>query len=146
MEGQGSSAAADIADRLHSAAIHILRRLRVEDSRSGLSSPQLSALSVIVFGGPITIGDLAAAEQVRPPTISRLVRILEGEGLAKRAPDPDDARVQRISATPKGRRLLQEGRGRRVRHLADQIDRLPAADRRALDRAVDVLARLARPE
>jgi DNA-binding MarR family transcriptional regulator len=135
----------EIADRLHSAAIHLLRRLRVEDERSGLTSPQLSALTVVVFGGPITVGDLARAEQVRPPTISRLVQGLEGEGLVARERDPDDARVQRITATPKGRRLLQEGRARRVERLAKQIAELPARQRQALFGAVEVLELLTRP-
>jgi len=135
----------EVADRLHSAAIHLLRRLRVEDERSGLTSPQLSALSVIVFGGPITVGDLARAEQVRPPTISRLVQGLEGEGLVARERDPDDARVQRITATPEGRRLLQEGRVRRVERLAKQIAELPARRRQALFGAVEVLELLTRP-
>jgi len=146
--GQGKPGAAEleVADRLHSAAIHLLRRLRVEDEQSGLSSPQLSALSVIVFGGPITMGDLAIAEQVRPPTISRLVQYLESEALVKRKRDTDDARVQRVIATAKGKRLLQEGRERRVARLAEQISRLPAAQRRSLVRTVSILERLARPE
>ncbi|MDQ3996553.1 MAG: hypothetical protein M3303_05995, partial [Gemmatimonadota bacterium] len=70
-------AATELADRLHSAAIHLLRRLRREDARTGLSGPRLSALSVVVFAGPLTLGELAAAEQVRPPTMTRLVRALE---------------------------------------------------------------------
>jgi hypothetical protein len=68
------------ADRLHSAAIHLLRRLRREDAKSGLSAPRLSALSVLVFGGPLTLGELANAEQVRPPTMTRLVTALEADG------------------------------------------------------------------
>ncbi len=148
MGGQGKPGAAEleVADRLHSAAIHLLRRLRVEDEQSGLSSPQLSALSVIVFGGPITMGDLAIAEQVRPPTISRLVQYLESEALVKRKRDTDDARVQRVIATAKGKRLLQQGRERRVARLAEQISRLPAAQRRSLVRTVSILERLTRPE
>ena len=136
----------EIADRLHSAAIHILRRLRVEDESSGLTGPQLSALSVIVFAGPITIGELAAAEQVRPPTISRLLKGLDSQGLVSRERDPEDARVQRISATARGRRLLQQGRARRVERLADQIARLPERRRRSLEHAVQILEELSRPE
>ena len=135
----------EVADRLHSAAIHLLRRLRVEDEQSGLSGPQLSALSVIVFGGPITMGDLATAEQVRPPTISRLVKDLESEDLVKRKRDAEDARVQRVIATARGKRLLQQGRERRVSRLAEQISRLPAAQRRSLVRTVSILECLTRP-
>ena len=91
-----------LAERLHSAAIHLLRRLRAEDDASGLTAPRLSALSVLVFGGPRTVGELARAEQVRAPTISRLVAGLERDGLVRRERDPDDARVQRIRATRAG--------------------------------------------
>src|SRR3712207_2008290 len=82
-----------VADRLHSAAIHLLRRLRRADEASGLSGPKLSALSVIVYGGPITLGDLAAAEQVRPPTMTRIVRELEAAGLIRRSADSEDRRI-----------------------------------------------------
>src|SRR4029453_19459180 len=101
------------ADRLHSAAIPLLRRLRREDSKSGLSAPRLSALSVIVFGGPLTLGELANAEQVRPPTMTRLVSALEDAGLVARVADPEDKRLTRIRATAKGRALLFPGRAPR---------------------------------
>src|SRR4051812_34314338 len=92
------SAAADLADRLHSAAIHLLRRLRREDDASGLPAPHLSALSVIVFGGPITLGALATAEQVRPPTMTRVIAALERQGLLTRESSEDDRRVIRVKA------------------------------------------------
>lgn len=136
----------DIADRLHSAAIHLLRRLRVEDAVSGLTAPRLSALSVIVFGGAITLGDLAAAEQVSPPTVSRLVRDLEAEGLVRVHAAAEDARVRRVEATAKGRHLLREGRTRRVSRLARDLEALPERDRDTLARAVDILERLLLPE
>ena len=103
-----------LADRLHSAAIHLLRRLRTQDDASGLTAPRLSALSVLVFRGPVTLGELAAAEQVRPPTITRLIRDLERDGLVRRRADPADRRVQRVQATSAGVKLLHEGRARRV--------------------------------
>lgn len=134
------------ADRLHSAAIHLLRRLRSEDAAAGLSAPRLSALSVIVFSPhPPTLGELAEAEQVRPPTISRLVKELEAEGLVERLPDPDDRRVQRLRATAEGRRLLHEGRRRRVAVLARDLERLPPADLEVLEAAADLLEHLALP-
>jgi len=136
----------ELADRLHSAAIHLLRKLRSEDRASGLSAPRLSALSVIVFAGPVTMGELAAAEQVRPPTISRLVKDLERLGLVTRKLDPRDERVQRISATAKGRRLLQQGRKRRVSKLAAELAQLSPEERRALTESVTLLERLALPE
>jgi len=134
-----------IADRLHSAAIHLLRKLRQEDALSGLTAPRLSALSVIVFGGPLTLGALADAEQVRPPTITRLVQALEREGLVERVPDPDDGRIHRVRATAEGRRLLEEGRARRVETLAADVAALPQRQQRLLGEAVALLERLALP-
>jgi len=132
----------ETADRLHSAAIHLLRRLRREDDASGLGAPRLSALSVIVFAGPITLGDLAAAEQVRPPTMTRLVAALEAAGLVTRAADPDDGRVVRIEATSAGKRVMQEGRERRVVELARELGALPEKDVALLARALDVLEKV----
>ena len=132
-------AAEQTADRLHSAAIHLLRRLRREDTKSGLSAPRLSALSVVVFGGPMTLGELANAEQVRPPTMTRLVSALEDEGLVAREPDADDGRLTRIRATPKGRTLLMKGRARRVAALTAEVRALERQDRDLVERAVTIL-------
>jgi DNA-binding MarR family transcriptional regulator len=128
-----------IADRLHSAAIHLLRRLRREDATTGLSAPRLSALSVVVFGGPLTLGELANAEQVRPPTMTRLVSALEDEGLVAREADPDDKRLTRIRATQKGRTLLSRGRARRVAALTAEVRGLEPGERAELTRALGIL-------
>lgn len=128
-----------LADRLHSAAIHLLRRLRRHDAAAGLSAPRLSALSVVVFAGPLTLGELAAAEQVRPPTMTRLVSALESLGLVVREADADDGRLTRIRATPRGRALLMRGRARRVAALTEQLRALEPADRAALDGALRTL-------
>jgi len=114
----------EAADRFHSAAIHALRHVRREDPATGVPPAQLSALSVLVFGGPRPLGLLAAAEQVRPPTMTRIVQALEAAGLVRRARDPHDARVHRLHATAKGRRVMQRGRERRVANLATLLDRL----------------------
>ena len=99
-----------VADRLHSAALHLLRRLREQDDALGISPPRLSALSVVVYAGPIGIGALATAEGVTAPTMSRLVDGLERDGLVTREPDPTDARGVLVRATPKGSRTLYRGR------------------------------------
>ena len=114
----------DAADCFHSAAIHALRHVRREDSATGVPPAQLSALSVLVFGGARTLGELAAAEQVRPPTMTRIVQGLEAAGLVRRARDREDGRVHRLHATPKGRRVMQRGRERRVENLAALLGRL----------------------
>lgn len=131
-----------VADRLHSTAIHLLRRVRKQDLASGEGPARLSALSVLVFGGPMALGQLAAAEQVKPPTMTRIVAGLERSGLAKRIPDLSDARRVRINATPEGTRLLQRGRKMRIEYLAKQLDGLTAEDLAALDEAVEILARM----
>jgi DNA-binding MarR family transcriptional regulator len=133
-----------VANRLHSAAIHLLRRVRTADDSMGLSGPAASALSVVVFGGPITLGALAAAENVRPPSITRLVRDLEAAGLVKRAADDADRRVQRVRATAKGRRILEAGRARRVAALTAALERLPSAELRTLEAAVLILEGIVR--
>jgi DNA-binding MarR family transcriptional regulator len=130
-----SAALLRLADRLHSAAIHLLRRLRLEDAAAGLTAPRLSALSVLVFRGPATLSELAAAEQVRPPTMTRLVQGLERDGLVNRRADPADRRVSRIEATPRGKALLTAGRARRVRRLARDLARLSPTDRELVARA-----------
>jgi DNA-binding MarR family transcriptional regulator len=136
---QAPPAARAIADRLHSAAIHLLRRLRVEDKAIGLSGPRASALSVIVFRGPIAMGALAEAEQVRPPTITRLVASLEGAGLVRRFSDRGDGRVQLVEATPAGRRLLDKGRARRVERLMSGITQLTFEEQALLGRAAELM-------
>lgn len=142
--GQPGHADQALADQLHSAAIHLLRRLRRQDAVSGLSGPRLSALSVVVFGGPIALGDLAAAEQVRAPTMTRLVQALERGGYVRRERDSQDRRLVRIVATPRGRTLLLEGRSRRVEHLAQRVALLSAKERAELARGADLLDALAR--
>jgi len=107
----------DAADQLHSAAIHLLRRLRVRDRESGIGPAQLSALSVLVFGGPRSLGELAEAEQVRAPTMSRIVSGLERAGLIERHVT-EDRRRRRLQATAQGTKILWEGRQRRVESLA----------------------------
>ena len=128
-----------VADRLHSAAIHLLRRVRKQDVASGEGPARLSALSVLVFGGPRTLGELAAAEQVKPPTMTRIAAGLARSRLAEIAADPDDARRMQIRATAKGTRLLQKARDRRIAELASQVEKLPPAKLAALDDAVEIL-------
>src|SRR5712692_7303143 len=131
----------ETADRLHSAAIHLLRRLRVRDRESGVGPAQLSALSVLVFGGPRSLGELADAEQVRPPTMSRIVAGLERAGLVKRRKTEDGRRV-RLDASAKGTKILQEGRKRRVESLAKALYLLSEREQTKLVELVELLQRV----
>jgi DNA-binding MarR family transcriptional regulator len=128
-----------MAESLHSAAIHLLRKLRRADSASGLNAPRLSALSVIVFGGPLTLGQLAAAEQVRPPTMTRIVQALEAKGLVKKVANPEDRRTIHLSATMKGKRVMVEARERRVRSLAKQVGQLSREEQRTVRAAIGLM-------
>lgn len=134
----------DLADALHSAAIQLLRRLRRMDDETGLSPARLSALSVVVFGGPLRISDLARAEQVRTPTITPIVAALEREGLVTREVDEHDGRASLLRATPAGREMMARGRARRVEALTAELRKLPAADRDILRRAADLMQQLSR--
>jgi len=133
-----------VADRRHSAAIHLLRRVRRQDAVSGVGPAQLSALSVLVFGGPKTLGDLAAAEQVKPPTMSRVVAGLQRSLLVEITRDPRDARRIHIHASAKGTRLLQQGRQRRIEYLAAHLGSLTPSEVAQLGAAADLLEKLLR--
>jgi DNA-binding MarR family transcriptional regulator len=134
----------EMASGLHSAAIRLLRTVRREDKLTGISPPRLSALSVLVFGGPMSLAELAAAEEVKAPTMSRIVEGLVVDGLASREADPGNRRKVRIAATEEGRRRLEAGRERRVRALTERLRRLADSEQRALARGVEVLERAVR--
>jgi DNA-binding MarR family transcriptional regulator len=134
----------ELAARLHSAALHLLRRLAQEDRRHGVSPPRMSALSVLVFEGPRTIGELAGAEGVTPPTMTRLVAGMVSDGLVERLPDETDRRVVRVAASERGRALLLAGRDRRVATLAAMIVPLTAKEQRRLRTAAALMERMVR--
>jgi DNA-binding MarR family transcriptional regulator len=131
-----------VADRLHSAAIHLLRRLRQADAASGISPSRLSALSVLVFGGPASVRELAEAEMVRSPTMTGIVHGLEDDGLVARAPDPHDGRAVVLRATARGERLLHAARSRRVDAFEALLNSATPAELRALEEAGNILERL----
>jgi len=134
----------DTADRVHSAAIHLLRGLRIRDRQSGIGPAQLSALSVLVFGGPRSLAELAHAEQVKPPTMSRVVAGLVRTKLVHMTPSRTDRRAVVIIATEKGVRLMQQARVRRVESLARAVSALTELDVALLQKAADLIERLSR--
>jgi DNA-binding MarR family transcriptional regulator len=140
--GGRKAEALTVADSLHSAAIHILRRVRKQDVATGEGPARLSALSALVFGGPKTLGELATAEQVKPPTMSRIVAGLARNGLIHIEHDPKDARRMIIHATAQGVELLQKGRELRIAYLADHLDRLTRDELLKLGEAVEILQSL----
>ena len=139
-ENSGSVGARDVADRLHSAAIRLLRRLRLNDKASGVGPAQLSALSVLVFAGrPLSLGELAEAEQVKAPTMSRIVAGMIRSGLAKTHVSREDRRRLVITATAKGTEVLQKGRQRRVAALERALADVPATELGKLSECVTVI-------
>ena len=130
------------ANALHSAAIHLLRRLRKEDERAGIGPARLSVLSVLVFGGPMRLSELARIEQVKPPTMTKLVAGLEADGLVRRNLDGTDARAFKVQATPRGTALLHAARRRRVARLAAALRQLPPEELAVVARAADIIERM----
>jgi len=133
-----------LAAELNSVAIHLLRRIRATDVSLGMTPARLSALSVLVFAGPMSLKGLADVEQVSAPTMSKLVAALEQDGLVRRKGDPRDGRAVRLSATPAGKVLLERGRQLRIARLVADLRTLAVSDQAALHRATKILRSLER--
>jgi DNA-binding MarR family transcriptional regulator len=135
----------DLADQLHSAAIHLLRRLRIQDLASGIGPAKLSALSVLVFAGrPLSLAELADSEQVKNPTMSRLIAAMEEEGLVQIAPSKEDARSIQIRPTDRGKALLLAGKRRRVDSLAAALSVCGKVELDRLEEGLEVLRQVIR--
>jgi DNA-binding MarR family transcriptional regulator len=134
----------ELAARLASLSTVLQRSLARTEAHDGLTRARLSALALLVLGGPRTLGDLAAAERVRPPTMTRLVHAMEADGLVAREPNPADGRSIIIRATPKGEQQLDRGRSRQIAPLAESISDLDRIDRLLLEDSSDLLGRLLR--
>lgn len=131
------------ARMVNSGAIHLLRGMRNVDREAGLTPARLSALSVLVFGGPKTLGRLAEIEDVAGPTMTRIVDGLARLDLAERTPHPDSMRLVLITATPDGEQLMNAAADRRIRAIIAGLMKLPAAERDLLCRAAPALVELA---
>ncbi len=145
MTSSRTSAEAELASQLRLVVARLARRLRRE-TEGDVSPSQISALSSIARLGPLTLGELSAAEGVRPPTMTRVVTCLEEAGLAARAADPHDRRVALVQATAEGQRFLDRNRHRKDAFLASRLRALDPDDRATLAQAVDLLERLAEAE
>ncbi len=127
------------ADRMHSAAIHLLRHAARQDTFSGQGPARLSALSVLVFGGPKTLCELATAERVKPPTMSRVVAGLKKSGLVRIHSDEHDQRRVRIIVTNKGEQVLQDARRRRIQALSEIFGNLVPAQLEIVSQAAEII-------
>ncbi len=139
MPKRNSDEVVELADALHSIAIHLLRQLRVEDRASGIGPAHLTALSVVVFGGSMSLKQLAEIEQVKPPTMVRIVRGLVEQRLATSKAAKDDARKLQISATSRGRAVMLRARSKRVDALAWMLAEKSMAERTEIANAVSIL-------
>jgi DNA-binding MarR family transcriptional regulator len=136
----------EVAARLRISITRLARVLRQQDQH-GLPPTLAAALATIAWAGPLTLGELAAHEQVAPPTITKVIAKLEDRGLVERKTDDADRRVSWVEASPAGRRQLEEARTRRTAWLYRRLRELPAEDQARLGAAADVLEHLtAAPE
>jgi DNA-binding MarR family transcriptional regulator len=134
-----------VAARLDMAAARLLRQTRRSESGGGLSPARLGALaSVAKAGRPLSLAELAAAEQVTAPTMSRIVDSLVREGLLAREQDPQNRRTVRITATGQGQQLLDEGRKASARALVQRLNALGDSEKRALLRGVELMEQITR--
>jgi DNA-binding MarR family transcriptional regulator len=136
-----SSTAREAADRLNSASISLLRHVRREDESSSVTAARLSALAVIVSSGPLTLGELAAAEGIKAPTMTRIVYALEDAGLVVKR---WEGRRVRLSATARGKRILEQERRRRIESLAARLDTLDSSEVKRLGEAAVLIERALR--
>lgn len=128
-------------ERFHHLSIVMHRGLRLVDEAAGFAGPRASALSVLVFRGAQSLGDLARAEGVKPPTMSRLVKAMQAEGLVESVTAAHDLRQVRIAATARGRQILLKGRRRRLEALAKLLADVTPREKAALATVVELLAR-----
>jgi DNA-binding MarR family transcriptional regulator len=132
----------EVAAQLRHGVGRLARRLRREGSAPGASQPQLSALTTIERHSTMTMGALAAHEQVQPPTMTAIVASLLAEGLVTRTPDPLDRRIAWLVVTPEGRKLLSRRRRNMDAFLVGRLRALPPQDVATLERAADIIADL----
>ncbi len=131
----------EVSSRLRIAVNRLQRRLR-QESLGGLSPAQASALGSVGRHGSPTLGELAALEQVQPPTITRIVASLTDAGMVTRLADPNDRRSARVRITPAGERALEQMRTRKNAFLLRRLDDLtPEEQQRATD-LVELLEQL----
>ena len=132
----------EVADLVHSSSLRLLRLLRLQDKASGIGPAQLSALSVLVFGGPCSLKQLASYEQVRPPTMSRIVAGLQEAGFVQRRASAEDRRSIVLTPTARGRKVMQAGRKRRVCYLADRLKPMSASELGTLAGSAKIILRI----
>lgn len=139
--GEASDVDAELAARLRLSVLRLARRLR-QQAGDEVTASQLSALSSLTNAGPLTLGELSAAERVKPPTMTRIVASLEELGLVTRSVDPSDRRCARVDVSDAGQNFVERSRHRKDAYLAARLAALGADDRAALAAAVEAIEHL----
>lgn len=134
--------AVEVANRLNSLSIHLLRRTRQATAGDEITSSRVSLLSVVVFGGPKTVSELARAESVSVPAVTRMLDAMEKDGLVHREQSEDDRRTVRVLPTEDGIRVMEAARARRVQHIADELSHLSQEELEVLLKATELLERV----
>jgi DNA-binding MarR family transcriptional regulator len=131
---------AQLAGRLRLVVTRLNRRLR-QQGETGMGASTFSALATISHRGPLSLGELATLEGVKPPSITTTVAALEGQGLVTRVPDAADRRVTRVTVTPRGRLRLLRSRTRKTAYLAARLEALDERQLQVLEEAASILER-----
>jgi DNA-binding MarR family transcriptional regulator len=137
--------ATEIAGKLRFSVTRLARLLRQQD-QTGFTPTTLAALATINREGPLTLGELAAAEQVAPPTITKAVGKLEAAGFVSREQDATDRRVHWVQITEEGHRQLEASRSRRTAWLATRLRQFDPEELARLGDVTDLLERLTTAE
>ncbi len=133
---------AGLSSQLRLSVMRLARKLRREGSGAEITPTLLAALSTVYRHGPMTVGELAAHEQIQKPTVTRIVASLLERDLIARTPDPLDGRMAWIQTTSDGQQLLQRIRRRHDRYLAGRLKKLTPEELSTLERAAEILERL----
>ena len=130
-----------LAAGLRMVVMRLARRLR-QQAEGEVTASQLSALATIDRQGPITLGELASAEQIQPPSMTKIVSGLERHGFVIREPDERDRRIARVRISDEGRKFVARSRTRRNAYLAERLRGFDAEERAVLEQALPLLERL----
>jgi DNA-binding MarR family transcriptional regulator len=143
MSAKREPSPAVLAQALRPSVMRLARRLRqMRDDSVGLNSNQLSAMAVLLNSGDLLMGELAAAEKMQPPSMTRIVNGLEARGYVARRPQPDDRRQCLVTLSDEGRKILLANRRRRDEWLAIRIAQLAPTEREVLREAIEILEKV----
>jgi DNA-binding MarR family transcriptional regulator len=143
MSSSAVSADVHLASQLQIAIAHLARRLRAQRMDGTITLSQISALATLYRHGELSPTAVAELERVQPPSMTRVLAVLEQRGLVERRPHATDGRQAVIAITPAGRERVEEDRRKSQTWLARGLEELGATDLETLRAATALLERLA---